>query len=399
MRRRSVLAALATVALPARLRAADPPPPLRIGVLGDPTGIGASASGSPTVVAAQMAATDFGPLPSGQAVQIVGGEFRLKPDDALAIARHWFDDLGVSAIFDLPTSAAAAAVQDLARTRNRTVLNTSSINPALSGSSCAAIATEWAIDTVALGNTVARGLAAGGAKTWYLIVPDTAITLAIQRDASKAIEAAGGRVIGLSQHPSGVPDFTSPVTEARQSGAQAVGLCGIGDDLSGTLRQARTAGLFTGTGKLAAFMASISDVHAVGGAAAQGLLLADGFYWNDNAATRLFATRFNAAAGRMPDISHAATYTAVLHYLRAVVAADTLDAVAVNNEMRRTPVYFFGRNGRIRLDGRVTFDMTLYRVRAPAATDNDWDCYEQVRSIPAAEAFRPAGQGGCVLAP
>jgi len=398
MRRRSVLATIAAASLPRRTRAEDLPP-LRIGVLGDPTGIGASSSGAPMVMAAQMAAADFGPLPDGRAIEILSAEFRLKPDDALAIARHWFDALSVSAITDLPTAAAAVAVQDLARRVGRIVLNTGSINPALSGRSCATVATEWADDTITLGNTLARGLAADGVKTWYLIVPDTAISLAIQHDATQAIVAAGGRVVGISQHPAGLASFAAPVTEAAQSGAQAVGLCGIGDDLAGTIRQARAGGLFTTTRRLAAFAASIGEIHAIGLATAQDLLLAGSFYWNENEPSRSFANRFTRATGRMPGKSHAATYAAILHYIRCVVSMDSLDADKVSQEMRRAPVYVFGRTGRIRLDGRVLLDMTLYRVRDPAAATNDWDCYEQVRTIPATEAYRPPAQGGCSAAP
>jgi branched-chain amino acid transport system substrate-binding protein len=408
MRRRSVLASLPAVSLaavslpavslPSRARA-DDLPPLRIGVLGDPTGIGAFASGFPTELAARMAVQDFGPLPSGRPVQIITGEFRLKPDDALAIARRWFDDPTVGAIIDLPTAGAAEAVQDLARTRNRIILNTSSINPALTGRSCAPTASQWADDSIALGNAVARGLAADGVKTWYLIVPDTVVSLALQRDAQRAIEATGGRVVGMSQHPSGVSDLTSPVTEARRSGAQAIGLCGIGDDLTATLRQARAAGLFADGRKVAAFLVSITSVHAIGLATAQDLLLPDSFYWNENDPSRSFGNRFMTVAGRMPGKSHAATYAAILHYLRSVVSADTMDAATVSLEMRRTPVYFFGRTGRIRVDGRLVLDMTLYRTRSPAAAQNEWDCYEFARKIPATEAYRTAGQGGCALSP
>ena len=296
MRRRSVLTALAAVTLPARLHA-DDLPPLRIGVLGDPTGIGAFASGFPTELAARMAVQDFGPLPSGRPVQIITGEFRLKPDDALAVARRWFDDPTVGAIVDLPTAGAAEAVQDLARTRNRIVLNTSSINPALTGRSCAIIASQWADDSITLGNIVARGLAAGGVRTWYLIVPDTVISLAIQRDAQRAIEATGGRVVGISQHPSGIGDLTSPMSEARGSGAQAIGLCGIGDDLAAAVRQARGADLFADGRRIAAFLVSITDVHAIGPAAVQDLLLPDSFYWNENDASRSFAEPVHERCG------------------------------------------------------------------------------------------------------
>jgi branched-chain amino acid transport system substrate-binding protein len=401
LRRRRVLAGLALAGAVRGVSAADDgrPPALRIGVLGDHSGIGAAVSGRPTVIAAEMAARDFGALPLDRPVEILNAQFHLKPDDALSIARHWFDDLGMHAIVDLPTSAAAVAVQDLARARNRSILNTSSINPDLTGRSCAPIATHWAIDSMALSNAVVRGLGSAGVRSWYLIAPDTPISLALLREARRSIEASGGRIVGLSQPPSGAAGYNAPVVEAGRSGAQAIGLCGVGSDLLDAIRQGRGAGLFAPDHAVAAFFAPISDIHAAGTAAAQGLLLADGFYWNDNESTRSFGARFQAAAGRMPGMSHAATYAAVQHLLRAVVAIDTLEADALNLEMRRTPVYFFGRTGRIRVDGRVLIDLTLYKVTQSGGSDDTWNCCAPVLNLAAGEVYRPPLPGACRTTP
>jgi len=60
-------------------------------------------------------------------------EFERRPDLADQIARQWFERDGVAAIVDLPGTAAPVRVQDVARAHDRTVLNTSSFNTALTG--------------------------------------------------------------------------------------------------------------------------------------------------------------------------------------------------------------------------------------------------------------------------
>ena len=149
--------------------------------------------------------------------------------------------------------------------------------------------------------------------------------------------------------------------------------------------------------EVVAFLPAITDIHAAGAKAAQGLLLAASFFWNQNEQARSFANRFIAASGQMPDVSHAAAYAAVRHFLRAVVATESLDAGLINQEMRRTPVYFFGRTARLRLDGRLAADLSLLRVKPPSAMVGEWDHYEQVGIIPATDIYRPLNRTGCAL--
>ena len=91
----------------------------------------------------------------------------------------------------------------------------------------------------------------------------------------------------------------------------------------------------------------------------------------------------------MPTKTQAAVYTATLHFLKAMQQAGTRDAVAVNKAMRSLPVENFGRPTTVRDDGRVMYDLGLYRVKSPAQSRGAWDYYEAIGAIPAAEAFLP----------
>jgi branched-chain amino acid transport system substrate-binding protein len=66
--------------------------------------------------------------------------------------------------------------------------------------------------------------------------------------------------------------------------------------------------------------------------------------------------------------------------------------------MRRAAVDYFGRAGSIRSDGRVLYDMTLYRVKSPAENKYSWDYYKLVQTLPKEKVFRPADAGGCAKA-
>jgi branched-chain amino acid transport system substrate-binding protein len=54
-------------------------------------------------------------------------------------------------------------------------------------------------------------------------------------------------------------------------------------------------------------------------------------------------------------------------------------------------------DGTLRIDGRVLRDMYLFQVKKPEESKGEWDLYRLVATIPAAEAFRPLGDGGCPL--
>lgn len=79
-------------------------------------------------------------------------------------------------------------------------------------------------------------------------------------------------------------------------------------------------------------------------------------------------------------------------------AAGTDDAAAVPAKMRELPVNdFYTKDGRVREDGRVIWDMYLMEVKSPDQSEGPWDYYRALNTIPGEEAFRPVPEGGCPL--
>lgn len=369
---------------------------VRIGVLTDETGPYSDSAGAGSILAAKMALEDFGGSVKGHKVEIVDADTQNKPDVAAAIARRWFDTEGVSAIVDLPVTPIAYAVQEIARQKNRTVMITASAASEFTSKTCSPVSTHWADDTHALAAGAARALSADGGKPWFFITVDIAFGAALQREATQVIEASGGSVVGSVRHPVGGSDFSSLLLQAQASGASVIGLASVGGDLVNILKTAGEFGIgHDGKQTLAGFLVYINDVNALGLDVAKGLTFASGFYWDQNDAARAFAKRFFAQRHAMPSKNQAEVYTAVRHYLEAVAAVGGDDAVAVNKAMRAAPVDYFGHQASIRDDGRVLYDLTLYRVKDASESKYPWDYYRALRTIPASEAFLPVNHDAC----
>jgi branched-chain amino acid transport system substrate-binding protein len=372
---------------------------VKIGVLNDRSGVYADLSGEGSVIAAQMAVEDFGAEAKGINVEIISADHQNKPDIASNIARQWYDTEGVDMIVDVPTSSAALAVSQVTKEKNKVFIDSGAGSTDLTGKSCTPNTIHWTYDTFALANGTGRALVAEGLDTWFFITADYEFGHSLEENTTKVVEAAGGKVLGSVRHPFPGQDFSSFLLQAQASGAKVIGLANAGGDTVNTIKQANEFGIVQGGQTLAGLLIFITDVHALGLETAQGLVLTEAFYWDLNDDTRAWSERFaERHGGNMPTMVHAGVYSGVLHYLKAVEATGGKETEALMSWMKGNPTSdpLFGE-GEVRADGRKIHDMYLFRVKAPDASKGPWDYYELVRTIPAAEAFRPIEEGGCPL--
>jgi branched-chain amino acid transport system substrate-binding protein len=372
-------------------------PTLKIGVLTDESGPYVDSGGPGSILAAKMALEDFGGTVKGHKVEIVDADTQNKPDVAATIARRWFDTEGVTAIVDLPVTPIAFAVQALAKEKKKSVLITASASSDFTAKTCSPTSSHWADDTHALAAGTAKAITAEGGKAdWYFLTVDIAFGNALQHDVTEVVDASGGKVVGASRYPVGLSDFSSLVLQAQASKAKYIGLASVGGDLVTIIKQAKEFSVGPDTGQqLVGFLIYITDINALGLDVAQNLDVTSGFYWDQNDAARAFSKRFFDKRKAMPTRNQAEIYAAVLHYLRAADAAGTDDPVAVNKKMREMPVDYFGHPAKLRGDGRLLYDLTLYRVKKPSEVRYPWDYYAPLRTIPQAEAFLPQNTQAC----
>ena len=404
--RRAVLRAGAAVsaaaALPRHARAADKP--IRIGVLTDMNGVYAANTGPGSVLGAQMAVEDFMRAHPAIKAEIVQADLQLKPDVALAIAADWYDNKGVDVVTDVPLSSAAFAISDLAKQKDKVAIFTGGASADITGARCGPNHLHWVYDTWSMPHGVVDASVKEGADSWFFITADYAFGHSLQKDAASFVTAAGGKVLGQALAPfPGTTDFSSFLVQAKASGAKAIGLANGGNDTVNCIKQAAEFGIMKGGQKVAGLIFLIHDVHGVGLASAQGVLLTEPFYWNLSEGTREFSKRFAARFnGVVPGSVHAGQYSGVMHYLKCATAMGvdkaTASGRAAIQQMKATPTDdpLFGQ-GKVRLDGRVIHDMYLFEVKSPAQSKEAWDYYTLRRTIPADQAFRPLDQGGCAM--
>jgi branched-chain amino acid transport system substrate-binding protein len=216
-------------------------------------------------------------------------------------------------------------------------------------------------------------------------------------DLSKVVTTSGGTVVGEVRHPLNTSDFSSFLLRAQSSKAQIIGLASAGADTINSVKQAAEYRIAAGGQKLAGLVVVISDIDALGLTTANGLIFTTAFYWDRDEASRGWSKRFFARTGRMPGMVQAGTYSAVLHYLRAMEAAGTVDGKAVADKIRELPVDDFFAKGRVREDGRMMHDMYLVEVKTPSESKAKWDYYKVLRRIPAEEAAQPLSESKCSL--
>ena len=199
--------------------------------------------------------------------------------------------------------------------------------------------------------------------------------------------------------PLGTQDFSSFLLQAQASKAKIIGLANAAGDTINSIKQASEFGITKGNQKLAALLIALTDVHSLGLPTAQGLLLTNAFYWDLNDGTRAWAKRFAAGhGGSYPTQIQAGVYAAIVHYLKAVQAADSDDGLTAVNKMKEMPTDdpLFGK-GKVRIDGRTIHPAYLFEVKKPSESKGAWDYYKLLATIPADQAFRPLNEGGCKL--
>jgi len=372
---------------------------VKIGILNDQSGVYADYGGKYSLEAARMAIEDFGGSVLGEKIEIVSADHQNKPDLATSIARRWYEVEGVDMITELTTSSVALAIQELSKEKKKIDIVVGAATSRITGDACTPYGFHWAYDTHALAVGTGGALVEAGGDTWFFMTADYAFGYALEKDTGDLVKAKGGKVLGSVRIPLNSSDFSSFLLQAQSSKAKIIGLANAGLDTTNSIKQAAEFGIVSGGQKLAGLLLTISEVHGLGLQAAQGLVLTEGFYWDQNDKTREFSQRFIKRTGHMPSMIHAGTYSATLQYLKAVKAAGTKDPDAVAKKLKELPVddVVAQGGGKVLGNGRMVHDLYLFEVKKPSESKKPWDYYKQIAVVPGDKAFPSAKDSGCPL--
>ncbi len=371
---------------------------VKIGVLTDMSGQFSHESGQGSVTAIKMAVEDFGNKVLGKPIEVVVADHQNKPDTASTLARKFYDVEKVDMIANLINSSIALGVSQLAKDKNRIAIVNGSGSSRLTNDACTPNSIHYAYDTYALAKGTGSAMLKAGLKSWYFLTADYAFGHALEADTAAIVKSLGGEVVGSTRYPPETFDQSSFLLKAQASKAKVVALAGSGTVLVNAVKSAQEFGIRKGGQELAGLLVWMTDVKGMGLDLAQGLVLTNAFYWDRDDETRAWSKRFYDRMKRMPHMGDAGDYSSTMHYLAAVKAAGTDEAMAVMSKMRELPINdFFAKNGRIREDGRMVHDMYVYEVKKPSESKGEWDYYKLREVIPGDQAFRPLKDSACPL--
>jgi branched-chain amino acid transport system substrate-binding protein len=371
---------------------------VKVGSLGDQSGLYADIGGPGSSVAAQMAIEDSGLLAKGWKIDLISADHQNKPDVGTNIGKQWIDVEKVDVFVDLASSGVGLAIANLAKEKNVVNLNSGSASSDLTGAQCSPNTIHWVYDTWMLANGTGKALVKSGGDSWFFLTADYAFGHALERDTAAVVVANGGKVLGGVKHPLNNADFSSFLLQAQSSKAKIIGLANAGLDTTNSIKQASEFGIVKSGQKLAGLLLTLAEVHGLGLEASQGLVLTEGYYWDRDAKSRNLAERFFKRTGRMPNMIQAGTYSATLQYLKAVKAAGTKDTEAVAKKLKELPVDDdFAQGGKVLENGRMVHDLYLFEVKKPSESKKPWDYYKQLAVVPGDKAFPAAKDSGCPL--
>ena len=370
--------------------------PVKIGFITDMSSVYADLDGPAGGEMVKWAAQDFGGKVLNRPIEVVTADHQNKADVASSKAREWIDKDGLSMLIGGTNSGTSLAMAKVAEEKKRPFFSVGAGSARLTNEACSPYTVHYAYDTVALAKVAGTALVKAGNKNWFFLTADYAFGHSLEADASTVVKANGGSVVGAVRHPLNASDFSSFLLQAQSSKAQILGLANAGGDFTNAMKAAKEFGI-TKTMKVTGLLVFITDVHSLGLANAEGLQLADSWYWNQDDASRTFAKRFFAKYKRMPSSVQAADYSAATNYLKAVQTAGTTDADKVMTVLKGMKIDDFYNKGQIRADGRMIHDMYLFQVKSSKDSITPWDYYKTVAKVPGEQAFTTPAESKCAL--
>ena len=370
---------------------------IKIGFITDLSGTYSDVDGNGGAEAIKMAIADMGGAINGKKIEFVSADHQNKADIAASKAREWFDQQGVDMLIGGTNSGANLAMAKIAAEKKKVFISIGAGSARLTNEECTPYTVHYAYDTIALARGTGATIVKQGGKSWYFMTADYAFGQSLEKDTSEVVKANGGTVLGSAKHPLAASDFSAFLLQAQGSKAQILGLANAGGDTINTIKAANEFGI-TKTMKLAGLLMFINDVHSLGLKTTQGMYLTDGWYWDQNADSRVWAKRYFAKMKKEPSMLQAADYSAATTYLNAVKALGTDDSDKVMAQLKKTKINdMFTKGGEIRADGRMVHDMYLMQVKTPAESKYPWDYYKVVATIPGAQAFATKAETKCSL--
>ncbi len=218
---------------------------------------------------------------------------------------------------------------------------------------------------------------------WYFLVADYAFGHDLYRVSSQFLTANGGIEAGRDMVATNTQDYSGYILKIRQAKPDFVYSCLAGADITNFLRQYKEFNL---------------PYEVTGGANDTGLFWAAGInslsgYWQtmwyhglDNPSAKAFTSRFLAKYGMPPENGAWADYVAIRILLQAIAETRSTDPeklIAYYDKGASFDV-LKNRPGVFAPNHQLLQEMFVVRIKEKGKMKDQWDIFETVRAVPAA---------------
>jgi branched-chain amino acid transport system substrate-binding protein len=371
-----------------------------LGVLNDQSAIYADLSGKSSVEAVKMAVADYkakyGDKAVAKTIDVLSADHQNKPDIANTKAQELYDRQHADVILDVPSSAAALAVANIAKAKKKVFMDIGAATTALETTQCNKYTFHYGYNTYMLAHT-GDVVTKDGAKDWYIVYPDYAFGQDMNKSFSAAVKGAGGNIIKSDPTPYPNDNFSTFLLKAPglSPKPQVLGTMQAGGDLVNLVKQYNEYKLRDKGIGLAVGLMFITDIHSLGADALAGTKFTDAWYWNASPENRAWADKFQAKVAKRPSFPNAANYSAAMQYLEAVQRGGTDKSDTVVKQLEGLKFNdAFAHNATIRAqDHLLLHDVSLTQVKPSSEVKEPWDYEKVLKTIPADQAFPPADPG------
>lgn len=379
-----------------------------LGVINDQSGVYSATAGKRNVEAAKMAVDDFkakyGDNVFGGPISVIDADHQNKPDLGSSEAQQFYDQQGVDAIFDVPSTAVGLAIAQVANDKKKLLILVSTAGMDFTNDKCNKYTFMYNYNAYLLGSGTGTAVTKAGGKKWYLIYPNYAFGEDMKNAFSAAVQANGGTVLGAdaSPFPNPTGDFSNLLLKAQAAKPDVLGIMNASSDLTNVVKQFNEFKMADQGIKLALGLVTDPDVASLGPDAFHNGYLTATWIWTQDEASKTWAANFLKrlpANSAPPGYVTAATYSAAWQYLEAIRRAGTDDADTVVKALEGYKFNdFFVHNGYVRPEDHwVMHDAVLAQVNSEKDMKVPGDYFKFMSTISAEDGAYPLSKSTCKM--
>ena len=277
---------------------------------------------------AQVALEEFGGTVAGKKIKYITRDSETKPGTATRRVQEAVDGEGAKFVVGPWASGVALAVTEMAA-KNKVMYVYSGGTEDISGKRCNRYSFQWAAPAYTAVDANLRVFKQNNpqAKSIYLFIADYAFGWSLQKYVEMLAPKYGLTIAGVDRHPLGAREFSTYITKAVASNADAVFMVNFGTDAVVAVRQLHSFGYTPKKPVVMAWSSGTEELIQLDPEMRNNLQVGTNYYWTiDSPENKAFVQAYEKKSGGVPPgYAPAAAYGMMKAVLTAIKTANSTD--------------------------------------------------------------------------